>query len=403
MRVLYYDCFTGISGDMNLAALIDLGVDSEHLKKELAKLSIQEEYEIQVKKDIKNGITGTKVDVILKNQHHHHHDHNHHHSHRHYIDIKKIINNSDLSDFVKQRSIDTFERIAIAEAKIHGTTIDKVHFHEVGATDSIVDIVGNAVCIEYLNPELVISSPVQLGGGFVKCDHGTFPVPAPATFEITKNMPVKTGLLNEETTTPTGAAVIASNVNQFEEQLNFKPIKIGYGLGTKKFDIPNVLRVVLGESENKTIRSKCYIVECNIDDMNPEFFSYLFDKLFESGADDVYVSSIQMKKNRPAHKVSILCKEEKLETINSILLKETTTFGLRYFIADKIELERKFDTISIDGIQIKIKKALLNGEVIKQKPEYEHCVLLAKKKSISLSEAYKLILQIFTTKEWTKN
>ena len=259
MDILYYDCFTGISGDMNLAALIDLGVDPDFLKRELKKLPIHDEFDLKISRGMKNGISGIKVDVILAldNQGHHAHHgphasdgskaHGHHTHHRHYPTIKKMIEGSALSDFAKKRSIETFEMIAAAEAKIHGTTVDKVHFHEVGATDSIVDIVGNALCIEYLNPGAVYSSPIQLGGGFVTCAHGCFPVPAPATLEILKNIPVKTGLVNQETTTPTGAAVVMTNADQFTDTMDFSIKKIGYGLGTKEFDVPNVLRVLLAE------------------------------------------------------------------------------------------------------------------------------------------------------------
>ena len=395
MKVLYYDCFVGISGDMNLAALIDLGADPEILKTELKKLKIDDEFKLEVKKEVKNGITGTKVNVVLKeedNHHHHHHEDGHSH-HRHYGYIKSMILESQLSEFVKKRSIETFELIATAEAKIHGTTIDKVHFHEVGATDSIVDIVGNAICIEQLKPDVVISSPVQLGGGFVKCAHGVFPVPAPATAEILKDIPVKTGLADFETTTPTGAAVIVSNANEFKEKLDFKIQKIGYGIGTKEFEVPNVLRVVLGQMSELKKVTQCFICETNIDDMNPEMYSYITESLFTIGADDVYISSIMMKKNRPANILNVICKEKVLDGIIDFILKETTSFGLRYYPVNKIELERNFKSISIEGVDIKIKYAYINGEILKYKAEYEDCVKLAKKKRISLNKVYSIVEQ----------
>ena len=390
MKVLYYDCFMGISGDMNLAAMIDIGVDKDHLVTELKKLQINDEFEIQVSGQQKNGITGTKVDVVLKHEHAHHHEHGHHTPHRHYEDIKKMIETSELSDFVKKRSIETFDKIAVAEAKIHGTTVNKVHFHEVGATDSIVDIVGNAICIEFLNPDLVISSPVQLGGGFVKCDHGTFPVPAPATAEILKEIPVKTGLVDGETTTPTGAAIIVSNASRIMDQADFIITKIGYGLGTKEFEVPNVLRIMLGEikSENS---EKSYVCEANIDDMNPEVYGHIMDRLFSLGANDVYITSVMMKKNRPANKISVLCKESEREAIIKCILLETTSFGLRYYEAKKVEMDRVSKEIEIDGIKVRIKYAFFQNKMVKYKPEYDDCLKLAAEKSISLANVFKLV------------
>ncbi|SHE52102.1 TIGR00299 family protein [Alkalibacter saccharofermentans DSM 14828] len=237
MKILYYDCFCGISGDMNLGAMVDLGVDAEYLKSELNKLSIKDEFEIKFDKEIKNGITGTKAYVIMNK---------HDHAHRHLRHIDEIIDNSQLSEFVKAKSKDMFRVIAKAEGKVHGKSMEAVHFHEVGAIDSIVDIVGAAICFEALDVDRIYSSPVQLGGGFVNCAHGVIPVPAPATVEILKGVPVKTGLVDSETTTPTGAAILASNAETFVN-LDMKISKTGYGLGTKEFEIPNVLRVYLAE------------------------------------------------------------------------------------------------------------------------------------------------------------
>lgn len=252
MKILYYDCFCGISGDMNLAALIELGVPKEYLLKELSKLNIDSEYEIKVEKDEKLGINGTRVDVVLKNQlhkHEDHHEHEHEHHHRNLKDIENIINSSDLNEKVKESSIDMFMKVAKAEAKVHGKDLYEVHFHEVGATDSIVDIVGAAICLNYLVVDEIISSPVQVGGGFVKCAHGVMPVPAPATVEILKDIPINTGIVQFETTTPTGAAILAANVKKFTTKMNFSIKKTAYGVGHRDLDIPNVLRVYLGEKE----------------------------------------------------------------------------------------------------------------------------------------------------------
>lgn len=249
MKILYYDCFCGISGDMNLAALIDLGVPKEYLEQQLTKLNLNSEYEIKIEKSVKLGITGTRVDVILKDKpdDHEEHVHNHGHHHRNLKDIEEIINSSDLSGKVKTLSLDMFMKVAEAEAKVHGKGLYEVHFHEVGATDSIVDMVGAAICLDYLKVDRIIASTVQVGGGFVKCAHGIMPVPAPATAEILKNIPISTGIVQFETTTPTGAAILAVNVNEFVPKVDFLIKKIAYGIGHRDLEIPNVLRVYLGE------------------------------------------------------------------------------------------------------------------------------------------------------------
>ncbi|GMA97279.1 LarC family nickel insertion protein [Pelosinus sp. IPA-1] len=284
MKVLYYDCFCGISGDMNLGALLDLGVDEAYLRQELSKLNLDVEYELQVKKDSKKGISGTRVDVVLKDamhvhkhdDHHHdeHHEHHHHHeaqadmesdsghthhAHRNLKDIENIVINSSLNDRVKKVSLDIFMKVAEAEAKVHGKPLYEVHFHEVGAVDSIVDIVGAAVCLDYLQVDKIMASSVQVGGGFVKCAHGIIPVPAPATVEILKNIPIKSGIVPFETTTPTGAAILAANVDVFTDHIDFSIDKIGYGIGHRDLEIPNVLRIYLGyenASDKETSQQK---------------------------------------------------------------------------------------------------------------------------------------------------
>jgi uncharacterized protein (TIGR00299 family) protein len=246
MNILYYHCFAGISGDMNLAAMIDLGVPPELLKNEIAKLNVGG-YKIEIKETIKSGITGTQVTVVLDQTEHQGNKHKHKHGHRSYKAIKNIFADADLSNEVKKTSLNIFEKIAAAEAKIHGKNIDDVHFHEVGAVDSIVDIVGAAICYHYLAPEKTLCSTVELGGGFVNCAHGKFPVPAPATAEILKSVPVKLGTVNFETTTPTGAAILATLVDEFTDTPNFLIEKTSYGIGHRDLEIPNVLRVHLAK------------------------------------------------------------------------------------------------------------------------------------------------------------
>lgn len=311
MRTLYYDCFCGISGDMNLGAMIDLGVDPEFLRAELAKLPMADEFELVIQKAVKKGIEGTKADVRLLKDHghhhdhhghhghdhkhdhdhhhehkhdhghhhhhdghdhkhdhhdhhghdhghkheHHHHDHGHgHHEHRNLASIEAMINGSTLCDKVKALSLKIFMEVAQAEAKVHGKPLQEVHFHEVGAVDSIVDIVGAAICFEALGVDRVVSSPVQLGGGFVKCDHGMMPVPAPATAEILKGVPVKTGLVASEMTTPTGAAILKALVSEYSDQMTMSISRIGYGLGSREHEFPNVLRAMILEDAGEALK-----------------------------------------------------------------------------------------------------------------------------------------------------
>ncbi|WP_297425857.1 nickel pincer cofactor biosynthesis protein LarC [Clostridium sp.] len=450
MKILYYDCFCGISGDMNLAALLDLGVPRDYLIKELSKLNLGSEYEIKIESAAKLGITGTRVDVILKNHkhdskieveealnhdhhdhkhehthnddssshnNHHSHDHSHNHDdshqhnhefkhshedkvhnhshadghehhHRNLNDIENIINSSDLSDKVKKLSMNMFMKVAEAEAKVHGKTLYEVHFHEVGAIDSIVDMVGAAICLDYLNIDKIIASPVQVGGGFVKCAHGLMPVPAPATVEILKDIPINTGIVQFETTTPTGAAILAANVKEFTSKIDFSIKKIAYGIGHRDLSIPNVLRVYLGEKEKLEEIEEQYILETNIDDMNPELYGYVEEKLFEAGALDVFKTPIFMKKGRPGIKLSVLISEQIENDILDIIFEETTSLGVRKYKVEKIMLNREFSKVQTEYGEITIKKSYYKGKLVKYKPEYEECKSIAKEKNVAIGRVY---------------
>ena len=438
MKILYYDCFCGISGDMNLAALIDLGVSKEYLIKELSKLNLNSEYEIKVERAAKLGITGTRVDVILKDElndeahvseqalhehsyehyhyngdehhhegsnHTHEHDHSHEHSHeehnhshehhhRNLKDIEEIINSSDLSNRVKELSLKMFMKVAEAVAKVHGKALYEVHFHEVGAIDSIVDMVGAAICLDYLNVDKIIASPVQVGGGFVKCAHGLMPVPAPATTEILKNIPINTGIVQFETTTPTGAAILSANVEEFTPKVDFSITKVAYGIGHRDLEIPNVLRVYLGDAENFEKVEKQYILETNIDDMNPEIYGYIEEKLFDSGALDVFKTSISMKKGRPGVKLSVLVDEQSEKTVLDIIFEETTSIGVRKYEVEKIMLNREFSKVETEYGNITVKKSYYKGKLVKYKPEYEECKAIAKEKNVSINKVYKAVYQV---------
>jgi uncharacterized protein (TIGR00299 family) protein len=421
MKVLYYDCFCGISGDMNLGALVDLGVDEEYLIKELAKLQLDSEYEIRIAKAQKMGITGTKVDVLLNTEAHrqdemvgHHgvdhahvadehqpeHQHGpqperrHHHQHRNLHDIETIINNSGLNERVKASSLEMFRRIAQAEAKVHGKAINEVHFHEVGAVDSIVDMVGAAIGLDYLKVDRILASPVSVGGGFVKCAHGIFPVPAPATVELLAGIPLKTGLVPFETTTPTGAAILAANVGQFTDRIEFTIVRTGYGIGNRDLEIPNVLRVYLGETADCEEVTEQYLLETNIDDMNPELYSYVEERLLALGALDVFKTPIIMKKGRPAVKLSVLVDQVLEPAAREVIFRETTSLGVREFRVKKMMLPREFATVVTEFGPITVKTAYYEGEAVKYKPEYEDCRKAAGEHGVTLARVYQAVERV---------
>jgi uncharacterized protein (TIGR00299 family) protein/uncharacterized protein (TIGR00268 family) len=395
MKILYYDCFAGISGDMNLGAMIDLGIDPGYLRAELLRLPLHG-YELKVTTDVRKGITGTRVEVITYPDHagstegaisHHSHSHNT------YGQIRKMIEASSLNKNVKKISLDIFRRIAGAEAVIHNTEPDKVHFHEVGAIDSIVDIVGAAICIDKLGPDTVQCSVIELGGGFVNCAHGRYPVPAPATSELLKGIPVRTGSVDHEATTPTGAAILASVVTTFTGRTEFNILKTGYGVGMKDGVLPNVLRVFIGETTDKaqSVPESC-IIECNIDDMNPEYYDHIFNLLFNAGASDVYITQIIMKKMRPAVKLSVLCSRETENSIKELLIMETSTFGVRQYPVEKTALDRHFTDVTTRFGTVRVKSAVYNGKIIKSKPEYEDCLKIAREHNIPINQVYNEVI-----------
>lgn len=386
MRVLYYDCFSGISGDMNLGALLDLGVDETHLRGELSKLGLNEHFMLEVSLASKMGISGTKVTVRLMQKWH---TQAHHHVHRTFQDIKTIITRSALSDAIKERSLKMFWLVAVAEGKIHGKSPDEVGFHEVGAIDSIVDIVGAAICLEALHVKKIIASKIELGGGFVTCAHGTLPVPAPATMEILQNVPITLGRVPFETTTPTGAAILKANVDSYETKPSLVIEKIGYGIGHKDFSIPNVLRVYLGE-EDESVHEEV-ILETNIDDMSPEILSYVQEKLFEAGVKDVYTTAITTKKNRLGVKLSILVGLDKEAKARHIIFSETTSIGLRRSLVEKIALERSVLHVNTPYGEIDVKCSFLDGKCLKYKAEYEACKQAAHEHNVPISWVYESI------------
>lgn len=397
MEILFYDCFAGISGDMNLAAMLDLGVPKEYLESELSKLG-ELPFKFRIIRDKKNGIEGTLVDVLVMQEKSAMVSKHDHEEHRSWSEIKRMIEKSALSDETKELSIRIFERIAVAEARVHGVSVENVHFHEVGAIDSIVDIVGAAVCYNYFKPSAVYATPPRLGGGFANTAHGKLPVPAPATAEILKDIPVLTGGFPFETTTPTGAAILAELVDEFTQETHLIIQKIGYGLGHKQMEIPNLLRVYLGTMPDKQHNNRWWMIECNIDDMNPEIYDYLFERILGLGADDVFLTPIIMKKSRPAVTLSVLCSEHLTDAVSSFILSETTSLGIRKFPVSKEMLGRTTEEISVPAGKVRIKHAVYNGKILRSKPEFEDCKRLAKEKNIPLSEIYRQINEVLFTR-----
>ena len=382
MKILYFDCSSGISGNMTLGALTEIIGDENYLIEELKKLNI-DGYKIEISKKVKNGITGTYVDVILA------HKHEHHHEHRNLNDINKIIENSLLSDEVKNLAKRIFLRVAKAESKVHNKTLEEVHFHEVGAIDSIVDIVGTAILINKINPDKIISSIVNDGYGFIDCSHGTMSVPVPATSEIFASSNVKFRQIDIDTelVTPTGAAIIAELSTDFTTLPAIVTEKIGWGTGSKDLKIPNVLKVYYGEIQESN--EDFVVMETNVDDCTGEILGYTLEKLFESKALDVFYTPIFMKKGRPAYKLTVACRKKDMLNLQNIIFKETTTIGIRYRFESRTELKREFIEINTKYGKIKAKKVVNNGETYVY-PEYESMKKIASKNNIPLKELYKL-------------
>ena len=348
---------------MHLAAMIDLGVPEQYLTDELAKLNLTSEFKITFESGSKMGISGTRAEVHAADQHdHHHHD-----------TIIKMIMNAGFSQAIEARALGIFQIIAVAEAKIHNIPIEQVHFHEVGAIDSIVDIVGAAICLEWLGVERVICNAVEVGSGYVNCAHGRFPVPAPATQEILSGVPCTYGTVSGESTTPTGAAILKASVDEYEPKSAFIPEKFGYGVGHKDFEIPNVLRIVLGESTaNPVSRSEQhYKIEANIDDMAAENFEPLIQDLLTAGAGDVFFTPIIMKKSRPATCLSVLSNQANVHALADMILNRSSTIGLRIVPFTKRILPRELKEIETSFGTVRIKEVTQPDGRKRWKSEYD--------------------------------
>ena len=428
MKILYCDCFSGISGDMFLGALIDAGLPVEYLAEQLNLLDLHEFEGVSANKINKGAIQATLIDFDIHehshdpddghdhhhhhddhdhdeghehhhgHDHHHHHDdrdhdgdhehheeheHHHHHASRNFKEIRDLIGRSRLSDSVKQTSIKIFQQLANAEAKVHGTTADEVHFHEVGAVDSILDIVGAAVGLAYFDIQQVYSSALPLGTGTVLTQHGLLPLPAPATMELMRvsNIPVVASNATQELVTPTGAALLATLASFRQPDMLIE--RVGTGAGKRDLEWPNIFRVLIGNTEND---SESHIeIETNIDDMNPQLFGYVMAKLFTAGALDVYFTPIYMKKNRPATKLSVIARQADEAVMCDILLQETSTLGVRVSAVRRNEAKREMRTIETAFGTVPVKLKIMNNRIIQAAPEYDVCANLAEKSGSTLA------------------
>jgi uncharacterized protein (TIGR00299 family) protein len=397
---LHLDCPSGVAGDMMLGALLDLGVPLAIVEATLARLPVRG-YRITVEKTLRGGLAGTDLKVPIHgpaedHAHAHDHDHAHEHSHgpighahRHYREIREMLE-AHLEPAVKKLALDMFGRLARAEAKLHGTSLDEVAFHEVGAIDSIVDVVGTAAALVWLAPTSVSATPVPLGHGTVTCAHGILPVPSPATLEIVKEagVPVIDGGVAMELCTPTGAAIVASVVEHFGPMPAMTVSAVGYGAGDCELaDRPNLLRAVVGHTTPAPAETLVRL-EANLDDMNPELCEHVADRLFAAGALDVWWTPVTMKKSRPAFVLTVLASASRLDSIADLVLTETTTLGVRHDVVDRRVLDRRVDRVDTPYGNIAVKVGLLSGRVVNVAPEYESCRKAATDRGVPLKEVY---------------
>ena len=385
MKISYFDCFSGVSGDMALGALLACGADEAAFRQALAGLSVPG-YELKIERVTRGGLAATDVDVALL-------EHEQGHG-RHLSDIAALLERSTLSDAVRQKALAVFGRLADAEAKIHGTSRDEIHFHEVGAVDAIVDIVGVCLLLEMLGVERVALSALPCGHGTITCAHGILPVPAPATLELLAGFPVYPVDIRGELVTPTGAALLTTlaGPNSAGPMPAMRVLTSGFGAGKKQFDPdrPNLLRVVVGETEESTDKTPgtISILETNVDDQNPEGFDLLMERLFAAGALDVFFAPIQMKKNRPALLVTALCPLEKTENLAMVLFREAGTFGIRIREQKRLTLTRSWETVTTEYGPIQVKAGTWQGEEMTASPEYEDCKRAALEHGVPLRRVY---------------
>ena len=380
MKVAYFDCFAGISGDMTLGALVDAGLSFAALESELDKLSVRE-FTLSQRRVEKHGIAGTKIDVNAREGH----------VHRHLKDVLEIINSSAISASAKEKAARVFQKLAEAEAKIHGTTIEAVHFHEVGAVDAIVDVVGAIIGLELLEIEAIYASKFRFGSGHTRGAHGAMPVPVPAVVEMTKGFPSERTDIPYELVTPTGAAILTALASNIGETIQLRTESTGYGAGTRDVEqVPNLLRVEIGELVTDTQTDTPVLLETNIDDMTPEIYGYLIDRLLEAGARDAFLTPVIMKKGRPGIQLTVLADPNKETELTELIFSETTTLGIRRLPVQRHVLERRTDTVQTPYGPVRVKIADIGG---KQRitPEYDDCARIAREKQVPILDVYKAV------------
>lgn len=388
MKVTLLDTFSGLSGDMMIGALISAGLPLDYLKSELEKLNLSG-YQLEISTVQRKSITAIKFDVKIENHHHHH---NHHHE-RSYSEIVSLIQQSSLVDEVKSKAIKIFTVIGEAEAKIHNVKLEDVHFHEIGAIDSIVDIVGCAIGLNYFNIDKIYTSIVPLGKGFVETQHGRMPIPAPATIEILKDYPITFLDLAFELTTPTGAGIIKALSSGVMTDKKVVISKIGFGAGSKEIpQIPNLFRIMIGEFVESYSADNLVIIETNIDDMNPEFYPFVIERLLQAGAHDAYLIPVIMKKGRPGIVLSTLCESDKTDEILKIIYRETTTLGVRIIPIERRKLNRDYDIIQTKFGKVKV-KVIITESGKRYIPEFEECKKISLEKNVPLADVYNEIIK----------
>ncbi len=388
MRIVYFDCFSGISGDMFLGAMVDAGLDLADLERELRKLPL-DGWTLSASHVKRHAIAATKVDVD---------DNSGEHAHRHLSDIAKIVEGSSLDGEIKSSSMRIFTRLADAEAAAHRVSRESVHFHEVGAIDSIVDIVGAATAIHLMGIQEVYASPIPAGRGFVKCAHGLMPLPAPGTMELLKGVPIQPSDIEKELVTPTGAAIIATLASGFGAIPRMTVDAIGYGAGGRDLEAqPNMLRALIGVKAGDGgggVADSITIVQTNIDDQSPESFGYVLELLMKRGALDAYFTPIMMKKGRPAYQLSVLCRHENAKALSALILEHTTTFGVRMWEASRSMLAREYHTVDTSYGSVTVKVGMA-GNVRKVAPEFEDCRRLAEASESPIRDIYDAVIRAY--------
>jgi uncharacterized protein (TIGR00299 family) protein len=408
--ILYFDCFSGISGDMVLGAFLDAGLPMADLQRALGSLAV-EGAKVRADRVLRAGLSATKFIVneegnadTSHDHHHSHHGHehdgkhndHHHHAHRSLAEICRLIEGSALSPGGRDRAKEMFRRLAEAEASIHQMPVEKVHLHEVGAVDSIIDIVGAVFALEWAGATEIVCSPLNVGGGTVQSAHGTFPVPAPATVRLLGDAPVYSGRVQRELVTPTGALIARSYATSFGPIPSMAIDKVGYGAGDADFkDTPNVLRILIGRSVAKPSGDRVTVVECEIDDMNPQIYGVVMDRLYAAGALEVFYVPVQMKKNRPGTLLTVIAPPHLRTALVDIVFRETTTIGLRYYDVDRECLDREFVTVTTSVGDVRFKIARRNGRVVNAVPEFEDCARLAAEHNLSVKEVQALALKAY--------